>query len=263
MSDLEQRISSALTDDNLDSHALSALYSETEAAISEADAVAERERSAAFDPALRPDVRTARQTLEDCVFMANRLRTMLPRLGRRHAEVALKEDQQSFEHNHATVKQARDELAAKFSEKYPTLIGELVDLFKEIERVDRLCSEVNSAASMLPNEPRRLRGVEREARDLQSFSRDMPSLLDASTGIRLLALDGTTAWPPPAPSFAASYASSIACVGRLDPRRASSDWWLPRKEDAVIQAERAREREAEQARQDAAARNSYFDSLRR
>src|SRR6478735_3138725 len=77
---LERRIAAALSNEEIASHALSELLEATNAAIVEAERTVEEERERALDPALSPGLATARNSMEDAVFAAQRLRTLEPRL---------------------------------------------------------------------------------------------------------------------------------------------------------------------------------------
>jgi hypothetical protein len=52
---------------------------------------AEQAKMDALDPAISPDPKKARAAMEDAVFSANRLRTLSPRLWKRHDSVAYTE----------------------------------------------------------------------------------------------------------------------------------------------------------------------------
>jgi hypothetical protein len=80
MDTLENKIASALSAAAITSSELAALIQETEAAIVEADKVAEQERLKALDPLRSPNATEARQAMEDAAFACDRLRTVLPRL---------------------------------------------------------------------------------------------------------------------------------------------------------------------------------------
>jgi hypothetical protein len=262
-SDLEQRIAAALSGDSLlDSAALSTLYADTEAAISAADTEAERERARAYEPALTPDPSAARQALDDAVFRADRLRVLLPRVGTVLAAAQLAEARERFDRDYAAAAERRDAVAAKFARRYPAVVAELTNLFSEMKEIDKRCAEINAAAAALPNEHRRLRGVELVARGLEKFRRDTPSLL-GEDGIRLPMLDDSKkiAWPPPQPSWSAAAAAMAAPA--IGGQRYSADWWQAAEEDARQQKAADDRREADQQRADALALRAYEQSLLR
>jgi hypothetical protein len=84
---LEQQIGAALDGAATPAAALAALIAECEAGIVEAEEDAKREEARTFDPALIPDPRQAKAAMEDALIRSGRLRTLLPRLIRKHAEV--------------------------------------------------------------------------------------------------------------------------------------------------------------------------------
>src|SRR6516162_253429 len=88
---IEQKIASALSNDAITSADIAKLIAETEAAIIEADATAETERSKALDPLLSPDADHARSGMDAATFARDRLRTVLPRLQARHRETVAAE----------------------------------------------------------------------------------------------------------------------------------------------------------------------------
>jgi hypothetical protein len=76
-----------------------------------------------------------------------------------------------------TRKPKRDAAAKKFA-KYPELVAELVDIFRDAEEADKDVSRINGSAP--PGEHRRLRGVELTTRSLECFSRDNPPITDSA-----------------------------------------------------------------------------------
>src|SRR5262245_40394464 len=87
MSALEQKIASALADQAIASSAVAALVGEIVDAIAEAEAAAEAEREKALDLTVAPDAGEARKAMENAAFARDRLRTVLPKLRARLAEV--------------------------------------------------------------------------------------------------------------------------------------------------------------------------------
>lgn len=261
MSDLEKRISAALSGDSLTSVELSALCNETEMAIDEARVAAEREREAAFDPAQRPDPQAARQAMEDATFRANRLQTLLPRLSQRCSELQIAEERAVFEEKYTAVKGRRDHAVDHLIESFPHLLNDLGSLISQMIKIDAECAEVNALAASLPNEGRRLRGVELTARGLRKFTAGTPSFFDARDprfGLRLPDLADSTkfVWPPAQPPLAAQFASAM--IMPSDPQRYSNEWWKSRDEDSRRAAERDRERAAQAAKEEAQKRQEFY-----
>jgi hypothetical protein len=188
---LEQRIAAALLDANAVSGELTILMKETEAAIIAADQTAAAERERALDPALTPDPREAHQAMEEAVLAAGRLRTLLPRLERRCQQVATAECLGRWKAEFTELKIERDDLTEELAEVYPAVVSELIDLFSRISvheaEVSRLHQSRPSGVSL------HLAGPEQEARGLESFSRDTPSLIKT---IQLFDFSGKQVWPP-------------------------------------------------------------------
>ena len=117
---LETRISAALTNDGITSTAVDALIEETIVAIAEGEASAAEEKRHAFDPALSPDPKAARERLEDALFLVGRLKTLLPRLETFAGEQRKREDIAAY----ATARDALEvEGAAIEQELHPDLHG--------------------------------------------------------------------------------------------------------------------------------------------
>ena len=163
MSTLEERIATALSED-IASADVEALITETEAAITAADAAAEEERVKALDPIASPDPAKARAAMEDAAFTRDRLRTVLPRLQARLKQVEAAEYLARWEPDYEQVKAVRDALAAEMREVYPAAVAQLADLFQRMAECDRECSRINGSAPY--GEHRRLlrRGADRAGR---------------------------------------------------------------------------------------------------
>jgi hypothetical protein len=131
---LERRIASALSDD-ITAADLAALVDVTEQAISEAGAAVLTERERAMDPIAVPDANEARARIERAEFGRDRLRTALPPLRTKLAEVRHAEHAAKWEADYEGVKVERDEWAAEFAVAYPELVAELVNLFRNAEAV--------------------------------------------------------------------------------------------------------------------------------
>src|SRR5689334_19987812 len=116
---IEQRITAALSDETITSAAIAKLVAETEAAIAEASRAAYEARSKALDPALSPDPAAARKAMEAAQFAVERLRTLLPRLRARHANLVEAEQRASWQADFAQVEAQRDAIAAELAEVYP------------------------------------------------------------------------------------------------------------------------------------------------
>jgi hypothetical protein len=226
--ELEQRISAALAATDLKAFELVALLDETVDAIVAADTAAEAERERAFDPAQSPDLAKARAAMEDAVFLVNRLRTLQPRLEARLTEVRAIERETQWHADYERVKAKRDALADEFRELYPETVPKLVDLFTRMTAFDAEISHLHTARPA--GVSLHLRTPELEARGLESFDRDNPSL---ATELKLPSWDQPTklAWPPPKPSAAAAFAASMAM-----PMHRGGDWWRDGDARAAEQA---------------------------
>jgi len=205
MSDyLERRLASALSDDSITSSILAALIDETEVAIADADAAAERERIRAMDPALSPDLRKARAAMEDATFAAHRLRTLEPRLQKRLQHVQYVEAHDRWLETYTAVKVKRDAAAEELKQVYPEVVSKLVELLARIRAIDAEVRRVNASKPVMVGEPwdgnLSLELTECKARGVTGFNSPDYSL---DRGVRFPDFDkpGQNHWPPHQPLF--------------------------------------------------------------
>ena len=151
---LERRIAAALSNEGIASHALSELLEATNAAIVEAERTVEEERERALDPALSPDLATARNTMEDAVFAAQRLRTLQPRLQKSCAHARYVEACARWAEQYETVKAKRDAAAEELRARYPTLLLEIATLQARVQAIDNEITNVNRDKPTAIDEPR-------------------------------------------------------------------------------------------------------------
>jgi hypothetical protein len=155
------------------------------------------------------------------------------------------------------VENLRDQVAEKFACRCPELIEKLVALFREAQKIDKERERVNSTAPH--NEHRRLACVELHARGLTDFAPWQPSI---SKTIRLPEWEESDrlAWPPPTPSFAATYATTM--VPPSDPRY-SADWWKFIDQNNAERAKITQRRQQDEEQRQLESRRAYEASLRR
>jgi hypothetical protein len=255
---LEKRIAAAFATDTTAAD-LAALLDETEAGIVAADQAADDERDRALDVLASPDANKARAAMEEAAFVRDRLRKILPRLQQRHQELAAKEFAVRWHMDCDAVEAKRDALVAEFRELYQPIEAKLPELLARMTANDEEIFHLAVTAPM--SEPRRLARAELVARGLDAFSIYEKSIAET---LHLPAFEPgqPAAWPPPKPSFAAAYATSMA-VDQGDPRRYSGDWWQVLEEDDARRAQNeARWAEQEEVRQEESKR-SYEASLQR
>jgi hypothetical protein len=235
---LEQRITAALADADMNSADLATLIQETETAIVAAEQSAEAERTKGLDPTLSPDAKAAREAMQAAEFARDRLRTVLPRLRSRLAEVEAREYAQRWEADYRQAEALRDAAARRFA-RYPALVHELIEIILEAQSVDAEVSRVNGLA--LPGEHRRLRSVELKSRGLANFSISNPSVIDM---VRLPDWERSERmlWPPHRPIDPAM----VVPMQVGDPRLTTDRWHEVGEEQRAIERERQR-RELEAA----------------
>jgi hypothetical protein len=192
---LEQRIANALCSE-ISSAEVEALIGETETRAAAAEEAAAEARVRALDPTVLDP--SARAAATDAEFVRDRLRAALPKLQTRLAELGKAEAYARWIVEYDRVKPLRDALAEELRELYPDFVGRLTDLLRRIQAVDAEASRVSYARPIdAPNDGRRLRSVELEARDMEGFA-----LYDLSI-LRDLKLPSweqreKLVWPPPA-----------------------------------------------------------------
>lgn len=202
-SELDERIATALSSD-VPSAEVAALIVELVAAVSKSDEAAAAERITGGAPGALPEPESARTAMRPDDAFYDQLRSALPKLQARLAELQAAEYARSWENDYKRVRAQIDGAARKWAE-YPELVAQLIDIL-DTTAIDQEVSRVNSSAPK--GERRRLRGVELTARNLEEFSRYHPSV---AKGVQLPELQHSykMAWPPPPPSLAAAYAALI------------------------------------------------------
>jgi hypothetical protein len=243
---LEQQVAAALADKRIGTDELEYLIDQVERGLAGAEQNAARQREAAFDPAVSPDLSAARQQLEDAVFLVGRLQTLRPRLERRLAEVLDAEAHARWLEDYEQVLAKRDE-AVELFQNYPELVVQLLTILHTARNVDAEIDRVNHSAPS--GEHRRLTGVECTARGITAFSTAVPSIA-ASVTLPDLENPGRTLWPPP------QINPALLQVPAPDPRF-SSAWGEVRDEERRAEREKAvHEREQFEADAEAAQRRS-------
>lgn len=234
--DLERKAAAALSGD-VTSAVLAELIIDVEDAIKQAEATAKAERDKALDPVAAPDPKAACAAAEDATIAAGRLRTLHPRLEARFSEMQAKERLAKWHADYATLKPKRDALATELRELYPAAVAKLVDLFARSADLDAEIGKLHQARPS--GVSLHLRTAELEARGLESFRRDRPSIAHE---LKLPDWENSDrmAWPARqlGGGIAASYAE-IAPPGAYD-RRYSADWWRDADARQAAQQEEAK-----------------------
>jgi hypothetical protein len=206
-SSLEQRIVAALTADVLTSAALGALIAEVEQAAVEACQAAKDTRERALDPIVA-DASALRQQADDLCFERDRLNVALPLLQQQCQQLRRAEEADAWLADYAQIEAQRDMLAAEFAASYPSLVGQLIELFQRAKAFDQ---EISGLLRRRPNacSTYYLAGVEQQARR----STQGPPLADQ---VRLPRFDDSNvmAWPVVDHSFAIAYADQVAAMRR-------------------------------------------------
>lgn len=186
---IEQRIVAALANENAGSDALTELIRETEQAAQTFEQTANQERAKALD--LSSDPKAAHERVVDAEISRDRLNTALPKLRDKLTEALAKEANDRWWSNHKRVKEKLDEAVTLFK-TYGEHAEAISNLFALAANVDKEISDLNGSAPDGVNH--RLRPVELEARNLDRFDRDNPSL-SSTVELRSWANSGRKLWP--------------------------------------------------------------------
>lgn len=238
---LEQHIVAALDNPNASAAELSELIAQTELAIvaAEGDVTAARAKAADVIAAPTPrDAHDAMNAADAAQLTRDRLNGVLPKL-RDKLSAALQSDaHERWLADYRRVKTRRDEAVALFATYQPHAEA-IANLFAVASEVDREVRRINGSAP--DGEHLRLRSVELEARNRDSFSRDNPSL--ASTVVlRDWANSGKSLWPVTSSgSLAAAFAASTAVPYHPGPRWSDADEVTRRHQEAERERQRISE----------------------
>jgi hypothetical protein len=227
---LEQQISAALDGTATPAEALALLIKE---GIVTADEDAKREEVRAFDPQLTPDPREAKAAMEDALIRGGRLRTLLPRLIRKHSEVEAAERLAKWEGEYLNLERERDDAVLLLADTYTDTVSALIEVFCKVAVVDAKIAALHQ--SRPSGCALHCAAVEVTSRGLQKFGRDIPSIIKATVLFDFAT--GKQLWPPIVPRDMSIFAPALA----NDPRRYTNRW-----HEAV--ADEAEARKAEAAR---------------
>jgi hypothetical protein len=253
---LEQRGVAALADDALTSTVLAALVEETRTAIGEAEQLAAHERERAFDPALSADPLAAHAAMENAYFRVGRLKTLLPRLQRRLAEVVKSEEAVAWLAERDEFEAAHLAAMAEQGDAYDEALKTIVSFFAHVEKFSA------ARGALLSRRPVHL-GLENISDPVPA-----PSLLQNS---RLFDLAGRQLWPNPAETnrLAAEMAeATLRMVSSGDRDACTPNWWkaVARRQaaaaaEAELQGKRFVEMKIEQEKRENAEEKERFAAM--
>ena len=132
----------------------------------------------------------------------------------RYREVRDQEQSTDWRAEYEVMKRERDALAQEVRDVYPEAAYKIVDLFVRITDNNKALSELHQArpAGVMEH----LVSAELQARGIDRFTRDVPSLL---TSVSLFDFDsGRQVWPPRQPPMAAAFAATFV------PAYNAADW---------------------------------------
>jgi hypothetical protein len=238
---LEQHIVAALDNPNASAAELGELVAQTELAIAAAEETVTTARAKAADVLAAPTPREAQDALADAhaaKLTGDRLHGVLPKLREKLTGALEAERHSRWLAEYRRVATERDALAREFADTYPAIVAKLADLFGRMAACDLKCAEVNSSASALRCEQRRLIRCELHARGLEAFSRDYRPEIAKAVVLPDFVESDRTVWPPKQPSMAVAYAETL-----MVPAHPGSHW-----ADDDVRRQRRKESEKEQRR---------------
>jgi hypothetical protein len=236
------RIVSALEGTAIGSATIAEIIADVERQIAATEQSLIEEKESVLDLTKCKNPKAAHDRIVELELFLNQLRASRPRLDEKLAASLESERSARFDGTYKQVKAERDRLANEFAEVYQATVARLVDVLIRMAACDVKCAEVNSQASALHNEQRRLLKCELVARGLEAFSRAQPEL--AKTVVLPDFVESArTRWPATtSTSFAVAYAETTS-----PPFHAGADW--------ASSAEKQRRRQAIEADQ---ARSAAF-----
>ena len=229
----ERRLKAALTDSSatITAATLEKLLHECDNAIAAAQQEAIDARERGLDFVASPDIKAAREAVDDAEFFVSRLLTQRPRLAALLDARRAQEQRAQYLARYEQLKSEGAALAQELAEIYPALVGPLVGVFTRIRAFEQQCSALHQTD---PGSMPHVVDPELQARGLAEFSRDLPSLLES---VRLSDWrTGKEIWPPRSGDFAASFAASMTVPS-------AGPFWSDESVRARIAAERQRENE--------------------
>ncbi|MEH6950711.1 hypothetical protein V4R08_05100 [Nitrobacter sp. NHB1] len=170
---LEQRISVALNDENASSAAWTKLIDEVEAAAAAADATATNLRSESLDLVSMPDIGDVHHRIVNAEMTRDRLSNIMPKL-RDKLSAALYAERCERWYADCECVQARLDEAMSMFRGYPDHAQAIADTFALAAQVDTEVDRINASAP--DGVHTRLKPVELQARGLDRFDRNHPSL---------------------------------------------------------------------------------------
>jgi hypothetical protein len=214
---LIDKIVAALSE-TITSEAIGTLLIELSTGIQEASAALARVRERGLDPLEVLDANVARGMIETATFELERLQALLPRLQNRYAEIRASEEAAIWDREYNEAERRYLCLAEELASLYIAHAEPLVDLFRRIVETEEKYGYLNATAPQ--GEHRRLKNIELLARQLDSFSRDMPSILKDCT-LPVWTNSSEKMWPPKPVSMATR-------LGMSSPWHPLGDWANPR-----------------------------------
>jgi hypothetical protein len=224
---LESKIVAALDGASVGSATVMEVIADVEAQIAATDQTIIEERKAALDLTKCPDAKAALDHIAELELFRDQLKVALPKLRDDKLPAALESERHSrWLADYKRVKSEQVALARDFAETYKRVSTELCYVLTRTAALDIKCAEVDSQASNLQNEHRRLGKTELLSRGITSFSRSQPELAK-SLILPDFVESARTRWPATSPtSFAASFSQSA-----IFPGHPGANWATPSPEE--------------------------------
>jgi superoxide dismutase len=188
---LEQKIAAALSNGHASSETFAELVTATEAAVEEAQAMADQLKQRALDINEVVDVSSASTAIMAHELLCDRLKAALPKLRDRMAGAVAAEIDERWRTRAQRLQSEANALGREFTDTYSQAALTLLDLFQRMANHDK---EVREHNSTLPAGTMPVRSAELARRTLDAFSRDTPSI---TATVTLCDPGGRVVWPPP------------------------------------------------------------------
>jgi hypothetical protein len=171
---LDKRIATALTETDHDAADLAALIKETTDIIGSITAEIAHASKEMLDPQ-NHDYIASREHVGRAELMVTRYNASMPKLQALHRQAVARDQLAAWNADLAKLVAVRNEVSARFRERYCTIGDELVSLFDEVQATDQLIEALHVRAP--PSTPR-MRTTEAHARGVERIGGTTKSILE-------------------------------------------------------------------------------------
>jgi hypothetical protein len=195
---LDKRIATALTETEHEAADLQALVTEVEETVGSVTAEMTYSSAQMLDP-MNSDFSTSRERVEKAKIMLARFNISLPKLKELHAQAVARAKLAVWNTDLAKLVAVRNEVSARFRDRYCAIGEELVSLFDEIVATDKLIDNLHDRAHAAGAQ-QRMRKTEAHARGVEQIDGGTTKSILEETKLPSFGLGSGTvpaAWPRP------------------------------------------------------------------